>query len=1200
MRPLAAAFGVLLALGSGAALADFPNDPPNDPDYDRAEEGGPETCAQRSVNDEQRYLYSFMPRCAPSASDPEEASGMSVDRAWRRFTAGDPRTVIAYVEGGVNWHDDPEELANRTFLNRGELPKPTTPKPDGQFSARDFADTKDANGNDVVDPEDIISRFSDGRDDDRNGYVDDISGWDFYNDQNDPATVDSEYGHANGQMEQAAAETDNGEGSAGICPRCMVLPIKAGAEALDRTDDLAQAWLYAADIGAAVVVSTTADLGYSTFMREAVERAWEKGVVMVESSNDFNSTDHQGGMFHPHVLPGNGLVSNTQGLDAAPGSDATVNAQTSTYRARSAFTSWGTHNVFSAATGGGTTSESTPTVGGVMALVLAYGKEAARKGQIGRPLSNAEAIQVVRKTASDVVGNPNPPNGWEGGPGWDLQYGYGRPNVFEAMKAISKGRIPPVGWIDSPRWYALYDPTRRDSVPVRGHVEARRASGYRWKLEFAPGAEPSESEFMTAGRGRARKPFDGRLGTIELSRIPESFWSAAFELSSTKELETNEQYTVTIRLRVTDSSGRIGEERRSIAVHHDPAWPKGFPKRIGPGGEAQPALADLRGGPALEIVLGDTDGRVHAISSADGRELGGFPVRTRPTEVERGHRGVSPGHEPVIINPAVGDLDGDGKLSIVAATTTGRVYVWDSNGKLEPGWPKTMDRGVRMPSVPRRERPFTRDPVRGATAAPILYDIGADRGLEIVQAAWDGHLYVWRPDGAPLRGWPVKVKLPRDHQPPSHATTLVRDHKLDAPPAIGDIDGDSEPELVLRSQYSDVAGGGLQPGLVSHLHAYEADGEPVPGFPVEAQAIIGYYGSAQEFITEGVSPPTLADVDGDGDDEIAFAPGIFSPTQLFDGDGSLIATYGPVPGATAALLRGEVTLEGLLDVLAGNLPEDAPVNFTTAGAFGRFAPAGRLAYAEPGSGSASTAGSLLLAGSGISLNNYMRAFDAQTADSLPGFPAKLQGLDFLGVPAIADVTGDGSAEIINAGDTSVMHAYGRAGEQVAGFPKFHTGWIVFGPSVGDLDGDGKVEVVAATREGYLFAWKTEGTPEGNQEWWAYRHDEWNTGRYGVDTRPPGKLRDVRLSGGGKALRFRAPGDDWYAGKVARYELIYAERGSRRKRNQPVKGKTDTKRLEPAGRAGSTEEVKIPPGYGVEIWAVDEAGNRSRRYAYRAR
>ena len=44
----------------------------------------------------------------------------------------------------------------------------------------------DNNGNGVVDPEDLIKSFSDGKDDDGNGYVDDISGWGFFHDDNDP------------------------------------------------------------------------------------------------------------------------------------------------------------------------------------------------------------------------------------------------------------------------------------------------------------------------------------------------------------------------------------------------------------------------------------------------------------------------------------------------------------------------------------------------------------------------------------------------------------------------------------------------------------------------------------------------------------------------------------------------------------------------------------------------------------------------------------------------------------------------------------------------------------------------------------------------------------------------------------------------------------------------------------------------------
>jgi len=84
---------------------------------------------------------------------------------------------------------------------------------------------------------------------------------------------------------------------------------------------------------------------------------------------------------------------------------------------------------------------------------------------------------VVRETASNV----NDPNlGWPGKPGatFNIQYGYGRPDVLAAMQAVAANRIPPVPDIQSPDWYALFDPTRTRSVPIDADLEARRASSF--------------------------------------------------------------------------------------------------------------------------------------------------------------------------------------------------------------------------------------------------------------------------------------------------------------------------------------------------------------------------------------------------------------------------------------------------------------------------------------------------------------------------------------------------------------------------------------------------------------------------------------------------------------------------------------------------------------------------------------------------
>lgn len=1087
MRRLAA-FLVLAATLLPVASAAFPQSAPNDPSYAPAEASAPQTCGQVSVNDEQHYLYSFMPRCARNARDPENASGMSVDAAWAAYTVGEPQVVIAYVEGGINWHDGgARDLANQVWLNVGELPLPEgcaayDCSADGVVNVQDYANdarVSDANANGFLDAEDLIVAFSDGVDQDANGFVDDVSGWDFYDHQNDPATVDSTYDHANGQMRQAAAEANNAFMGAGVCPGCRILPIKAGAEALDRSDDLAQAWLYAGRMGAKVIVSVTADLGYSTYMAQAVEHLWREGVVMVEASNDFDSLDHQGGMWWPHVLPGNGLVTNTQGDPDA----RSANLATTTFRARSDETSWGAHNVFSVATQGGSTSTSTPTVGGVLGLVLSEGVKAHREGKLARPLSGPEAIQVVAATASDVA---DPSLAWAGKPGWDLQYGYGRPNVLAAMQAVEAGAIPPAPSLDAPRWFELYDPTMENAVPVDGHVAACRAPPCAWSLEWGLGAEPTSFAPLASGMT------DAFHASLPLDAIPESFWSAPYAMSGSKSLETNEKYTVTLVLHATDAQGRVGEDRRAIAVHHDPTALPGFPLRLGPGGESQPALVDLQGTGRLAIVFADTDGRVHALDPATRHELPGWPATTDATVPEVATEDVEPGHEPVIAPVAVGDVDGDGQPDVVVASTAGKVYAFDAHGARLAGWPQDVALHAVTPPIPRPALDYTRLPHRGTSASPMLADLDRDGRLDVVQAAWDGHVYAFRGDGSSLPGWPVRVELPASHKLfPGYS--LVRDAKVDVTPALADLDGDGAWEIVVQSQLTEVLGAGIQPFGFTNVFAYHADGSLVAGWPARLPGVVEYYGSAQEFITEGSSAPAVADVDHDGKDEVV-ASHVFGFPVLLNGDGTPRAVYGPTPNALSEILAGTPPA----DVATGDLPADAPVTFTTSGAFGKLG--GTLSYAQAGSGGASTATALLLTGSGFAIKNHERAFDAATGAARPGFPAKIQGLNFLGAPVLADVDGDGLAEVLDGGDSSTLHAFTAAGTMAAGFPKFTTGWTLWSPAVGDLFGDGTVDVVATTREGYLMAWSTPGKP--THEWWTYHHDEQRTGRYAEPLLPP--------------------------------------------------------------------------------------------------
>src|SRR4051794_38453076 len=183
---------VLASIGPGAvALADSATwngkTEPNDPGYDAAEHDPVSKC----INDEEWFLYSFMPKCAPGASDPEGASGMSVDKAWAQFSAGRPDVKMAYVEAGINWHNATAraELADRTYLNTGELPKPENAdgsacsaydcNGDGVVNVEDYKNDPRVHKpyiNSSLTPEDLIVAFPAQRDADGKGYGDDLPG----------------------------------------------------------------------------------------------------------------------------------------------------------------------------------------------------------------------------------------------------------------------------------------------------------------------------------------------------------------------------------------------------------------------------------------------------------------------------------------------------------------------------------------------------------------------------------------------------------------------------------------------------------------------------------------------------------------------------------------------------------------------------------------------------------------------------------------------------------------------------------------------------------------------------------------------------------------------------------------------------------------------------------------------------------------
>ena len=257
-------------------------------------------------------------------------------------------------------------------------------------------------------------------DNDGNGYANDINGWNFNRDTNDPQTEQSIYGHFNGESTQMVGEANNGFRDAGMCPLCRYIPIKAGDEAIDRPDRVAEAIVYAADNGVKVMDFTTAALGLTPEVKAAIDYAYHKGMVIAWASNDFESADHTDGMFYPHVWPGNSITGDHStrgvGLDCTslPVSPTHLScplwyAANTTFTSRSSLTSYGPHALFSVPNNDGSTSTGIPTQAGVAALVASEGLNAVDAHTLSSQLNADEIKQVVRATSNYIASPSEPP-----------------------------------------------------------------------------------------------------------------------------------------------------------------------------------------------------------------------------------------------------------------------------------------------------------------------------------------------------------------------------------------------------------------------------------------------------------------------------------------------------------------------------------------------------------------------------------------------------------------------------------------------------------------------------------------------------------------------------------------------------------------------------------------------------------------------
>jgi hypothetical protein len=324
---------------------------------------------------EPRFIYSIdlVPDDPNYGSQSTYLNRMKFPNAWDYYTGGMGSVVIAIADGGTDW-DHADLLAN-VWNNADEI-----------------------DGNSI--------------DDDGNGFVDDIRGWNFANGTNDPTGLPATPNSANHGTHVAGiccAVANNATSIAGASYNAKYMPICTAHP----TSDNAIAYgydgiIYAADNDADIVNCSWGGAGSpSAFEQEVIDYAYTNGTVVVAAAGNTGTEVNHYPSAYERVL----AVANVTNTD--------VRNTSTTYGIWVDVSAQGT-SILSTLNGGGLgyltgTSMSSPHAAAACALVktkyTAYSPE--------------QVMQRVRVT-SDPIDNLNP-TAYKG------KMGYGRINALNAL-----------------------------------------------------------------------------------------------------------------------------------------------------------------------------------------------------------------------------------------------------------------------------------------------------------------------------------------------------------------------------------------------------------------------------------------------------------------------------------------------------------------------------------------------------------------------------------------------------------------------------------------------------------------------------------------------------------------------------------------------------------------------------------------------
>ena len=308
---------------------------------------------------------------------PKVGADINMLRAWDVETGSDS-VVVAILDSGIK--DDHPDLRQRIWINKDEIP-----------------------GNDI--------------DDDNNGYIDDIKGWDFAYDDRKPSDG---FGHGTNIATVIGASTNNQIGFAGVDRSCKLMNCKnLNADNSGEYSWWSESIKYAVDNGADIINMSEGGDDPSRVLKTAIQYALESDVMVVAAM--MNKGDNRD--YYPAVYDGVFAVGATDTDDKR--------CKRFSWGGGSC---WGDHiavvapgnkiygldyeddNNYEVYWSG--TSQSTAIVSGLASLLLAQDPQR----------SYTDLQKIIKLSSKDLVGDQR-----EDQPGWDPYYGYGRVDGFFAL-----------------------------------------------------------------------------------------------------------------------------------------------------------------------------------------------------------------------------------------------------------------------------------------------------------------------------------------------------------------------------------------------------------------------------------------------------------------------------------------------------------------------------------------------------------------------------------------------------------------------------------------------------------------------------------------------------------------------------------------------------------------------------------------------